>query len=97
LACFHGISRFREYADNFSGHRRNDLLASFDCYRAVPPAAPRAWIGNLSGELLLSGVQSERAVRRRYDANFIGLACEKYGKRVAIYFDAIGFNDLAIQ
>ena len=77
LADFDGFAGFHENANNFSGHGRDDLLAAFGFDRAMAAAAPGAGIDDLGNEFFATGLQRQRSVWRRRDANFVRLTAKQ--------------------
>src|SRR5260370_29328465 len=74
LAGFDVVSCFDEKTDDFTRHRRDDLLAAFGFDVAVAAATPGARIDDFGSELLRAGVKLQFAVRGRHYAYFEGLA-----------------------
>ncbi len=97
LAGFDGIAGFDEQANNFAGHRGDDLLAAFDFEGAVTATAPGAGIDDLGGEFFEAGLQGERSAGRRSDANFVRLAAKKDGESVGRDFDGVGVEGLTVE
>jgi hypothetical protein len=73
------------------------LLAPFRFNRTMTPAAPCPRIANFGSEILQAGLELEHAVSGWRDANFVRFAIEQEGKRVAVDFDGVGINGLAIK
>ncbi len=82
LAGFDVVSCFDQKADDFTRHRRDDLLAAFGFDVAVAAATPSARIDDFGGEFLRAGVKLQFAVRSRRHADFEGLAVKENGKNV---------------
>src|SRR5712664_2542556 len=82
LASLDVVSCFDEKADDFTRHRRDDLLAAFGFDVAVAAAAPGARIDDFGGEFLRAGVKLQFAVRRLRYAYFEGLTVKQNGKNV---------------
>src|SRR5712692_5400801 len=70
LASFDVVSCFDEKTDDFTRHRRDDLLAAFGFDVAVAAATPGARIDDFGSEILRAGVKLQLAVRGRHYADF---------------------------
>ena len=78
LTRFNVLARRNQYAHDFPGHWRGDLLAACEVDSSAAPAPPGTWVHDFHAKLVAGRVQ-QQTVSRRFDTDFERSPIEKNG------------------